>query len=50
MFHDWLTFELHHMLENALKIIIWNRITKGFDFITFVTFVIFCFVRKMEIS
>ena len=56
-FHAWSTFEIHHLLYNALKIIIWNRITKtlikivdnGSEFITFVTFAIFCVVRKMEI-
>ena len=46
------------MLVNVFRIIIWNRITKklvklvdkGSDFLTFVTFVIFCVVQKLEIS
>ena len=58
LFHASSTFEFHHMLVNALIIIICNRITKtlvkmvakGSDFATFVTFVIFCVARKKEIQ
>ena len=28
LYHAWSTLEIHHMLFNALRIIIWNRITK----------------------
>ena len=57
LFHAWSTFEFHHMLANAFRIINRNRITKtllkmldkGSDFATFVTFVIFCVVQKIEI-